>query len=52
VLGRAVATLVSEEVKPGSYETTFDASGLASGVYYYKLTVGSFTQTKRMLLIR
>jgi hypothetical protein len=52
VLGREVATLVSEEVKPGSYETTFDASGLASGVYYYKLTVGSFTQTKRMLLIR
>ncbi|MEK9139151.1 MAG: T9SS type A sorting domain-containing protein [Bacteroidota bacterium] len=35
-----------------SYETTFDTSGLASGVYFYRLQSGEFTQTKRLLLLR
>jgi lysophospholipase L1-like esterase len=52
VLGRDVATLV-DEVKPaGTYTVNFDASQLSSGVYYYKLTAGSFTQTKKMILAR
>ena len=52
VLGREVATLVNEELKAGSHEATFDATGLASGVYYYQLRAGEFTQTKRLLLLR
>jgi hypothetical protein len=52
VLGREVATLVNEELKPGSYEATFNATGLASGVYLYKLTTGEFNQTQKMLLMK
>jgi hypothetical protein len=52
VLGREVATLVNDELTPGSYEMTFGAKGLSSGVYIYKLQVGSFSAAKKMLLIR
>jgi hypothetical protein len=52
VLGREVATLVNEVKQPGSYEVTFDAEGLAGGVYLYRLTSGSFTETKRLMLLR
>jgi hypothetical protein len=62
VLGREVATLVNDNLQPGSYEVTFsaeggsasggDAAGLASGVYLYRLQAGEFTQTKRMMLMR
>ncbi|MCX6120423.1 MAG: choice-of-anchor D domain-containing protein [Ignavibacteriales bacterium] len=52
LLGREVATLVNEEMRPGSYEKTFDGRGLASGVYLYKLQSGSFIQTKKLLLLR
>jgi len=52
VLGREVATLL-DEVKPaGTYTVNFDARHLSSGVYYYRLTAGQFTQTKRMMLLR
>jgi len=52
VLGREVKALVNEEMKAGSYETTFDASGLASGLYFYRLQAGEFVSTKRLLLMR
>ncbi|MGH2575330.1 MAG: T9SS type A sorting domain-containing protein, partial [Ignavibacteria bacterium] len=52
VLGREVATLVNEQLKPGTYEVDFDASKLTSGVYYYKLIAGNFTETKKMLMIK
>jgi len=52
VSGREVKTLVNESLQPGTYETTFDGSKLNSGVYFYKLTSGDFTETKRMLLIK
>jgi hypothetical protein len=52
VLGREVRTLVNEDLQPGSYEVTFNADGLASGVYLYRLRAGTFTQTKRMVLLR
>jgi photosystem II stability/assembly factor-like uncharacterized protein len=52
VLGRELATLVNEEMKPGRYERTFDASGLASGVYFYRLLTGSFVETRKMILLR
>ena len=52
VLGREVATLVNEAKPAGKYEVTFDATNLASGVYFYKLKAGSYSATKRMLLIK
>ena len=52
VLGREVATLLNEELKPGTYQKTFDATGLASGVYYYRLEAGSFSQVRKMLVLK
>jgi hypothetical protein len=52
VLGREVAVLVNEVKAPGSYEASFDATGLASGVYLYTLQAAGFVQTRKMLLVR
>jgi len=52
VLGNEVVTLVNEELQNGSYEIEFDAFGLTSGIYFYKLQSGSFIETKKMLLLK
>jgi len=52
VIGREVTTLVNNELKPGNYETTFDATNLASGVYFYRIEAGNFTDVKKMVLIK
>lgn len=52
VLGKEVATLVQGEFSAGSYSTLFDASRFASGVYLYKLTSETYTQVKRMSLVK
>ena len=52
VLGQEVATLVNEEMKPGSYEVTWDAREYPSGVYFYRLQAGDFVQTKKLVLLR
>lgn len=52
VLGNEIATLVNEEKPVGSYEVDFNSSQLSSGVYLYKLTAGSFVETKKMILLR
>ena len=52
VLGNKVATLVNEEMAPGSYSVTFDAIRLSSGIYFYTLQAGSFWETKKMILLR
>ena len=52
VLGRETATLVNEVRQAGSYKVDFDASALSSGVYFYTLKSGEFTDTKKMLLIK
>ncbi|MEK9138753.1 MAG: T9SS type A sorting domain-containing protein, partial [Bacteroidota bacterium] len=50
--GREVATLVNEEKPPGTYSVTWDASGFASGVYFYRLNAGNYFAVKRMLLLK
>jgi hypothetical protein len=52
VLGNEVATLINEEKPAGNYEVGFNVSHLASGIYYYQLKAGSFTETKKMILLR
>ena len=52
ILGREVITLLNEQKQAGTYEFQFDASGLASGIYLYKIESGSFIQTKKMILLK
>ena len=52
ILGKEVQTLVNESLKPGTYEAVFDGSKLNSGVYFYKLITNTFSETKKMLLIK
>jgi hypothetical protein len=52
VVGRVVATLIDETQQPGTYRLRFDASGLASGVYLYRMMAGSFVDTKKLILLR
>jgi hypothetical protein len=52
VLGAEVASLVNEEKSVGRYEVNFNASSLASGVYFYQLKAGSFIDTKKMILVK
>ncbi len=52
LLGREVTTLVSAQKTAGSYEVSFDGSGLATGVYIYRLTAGSFAQARKMIVLK
>jgi len=52
VTGKEVSTLISQSMKAGNYVVDFDASSLTSGVYFYKLTSGSYINTKRMILVK
>jgi hypothetical protein len=52
VLGREVEVLVNERKSPGRHDVAFDASGLASGVYLYRLQAGTFAQTRKMAITR
>jgi hypothetical protein len=52
ILGEEVARIVNEEKQPGEYTVNFNGGNLSSGAYFYKLSVGSFTETKKMLLIK
>lgn len=51
-IGQKVATLVNERKTAGNHVIEFDASGLASGVYFYSITAGDYSQTRKMLLIK
>ena|GEM_PF-3553535 len=52
ITGRHVANLVSEIRPPGTHQVTFDASGLASGVYMYRIRAGNYIETRKLTLIR
>jgi hypothetical protein len=52
VMGREVANLVKAKQSAGNYEVEFDASSIASGTYFYKLTAGDFTSVKKMSLLK
>jgi 1,4-alpha-glucan branching enzyme len=51
-LGRKIKTLVNEKQTPGNYSVNFNASDLSSGIYFYSLSTGNFTETKKMILLR
>lgn len=52
ILGKEITVLVNQQLQPGSYEVEWNASNNSSGVYFYKLTSGNFTNTKKMLLVK
>jgi hypothetical protein len=52
VLGQEVRALVNEQQAPGTYRVSFDARGLASGLYFYRITAGSFVDIKKMMLLK
>ncbi len=52
MLGRKVATLVNERKEAGEYSVNFNAQGLSSGVYFYRMQTDRFTQTKKLMLVK
>lgn len=52
LLGREVTTLVSDVKDPGRYEVVWDATDIAGGVYLYRITAGSFSETRKLMLLR
>jgi hypothetical protein len=52
LLGREINTIVNENQKAGTYTVQFDAAGLPSGVYFYKLITNGFTETRKMMLVK
>ena len=52
ILGREISTLMNEELPAGNYQINFNASQLATGVYFYQLKAGNYTETKKMILLK
>jgi hypothetical protein len=52
ILGREITTLISKELSAGNHEWEWNATGFVSGVYFYRLQAGSFTATKKVVLLR
>ncbi len=51
-LGEEAASLINEEKSPGTYTINFNAQNLSSGVYYYRIQAGNFTETRKMILLK
>jgi hypothetical protein len=51
-LGQQVATLVNENEEAGYHDVRFDGSGVASGVYFYRLIAGEYVATKKFVILR
>ena len=52
LLGKEVKTIVNEYMQPGTYNVSFDAEGLSSGVYFYRMEASNFTSTKKCVLLK
>jgi hypothetical protein len=52
MLGREVALLVNEKREPGNYTATWNANGLASGMYFYRMEASTFSSVRKMMLIK
>jgi len=52
ILGREVTVLVNERRDAGVHVVRFDGSGLASGVYFYRLQAGDFAQSKKLVILK
>lgn len=52
ILGREIKSIVNDNLNKGSYEVSFNAGELSSGVYFYKMESGDFSQIKRMMLLK
>jgi photosystem II stability/assembly factor-like uncharacterized protein len=52
VIGREIATVVSEELPAGDYSRQWNATNLPSGIYFYRLQAGTFTETRKLVLLR
>lgn len=50
LLGQEISTLVNEQKQPGTYQAVFNGSNFSSGVYYFRLTAGNYSETKKMIL--
>lgn len=52
ILGKNVETLINQNLRPGIYEVSWDAAGNPSGVYFYKLSTGNYSETKKLILLK
>jgi hypothetical protein len=52
ILGKGIETLVNEEKPAGNYEINWNAAKLSSGVYFYRIKSGNFSQVKKMILMK
>jgi hypothetical protein len=52
ILGKVVAILVDEEIPAGTHEVEFDAEGFTSGIYFYRLQTGNYSEMRKMILLR
>ncbi len=52
ILGREVATLINDVMESGTHQTSWNAAGMGSGVYFYKMQSGSFSEMKKMILLK
>lgn len=52
VLGKEIAVLLDRQLSPGTYEAEWDGSNYTSGIYYYRLTAGDYSEAKKMILLK
>lgn len=52
IIGREITRLVNEKLNTGTYEVNWDGSNFPNGIYFYRLTAGDYTETKRMVLVK